>query len=125
MVCTCPVLVRTGQVLSHSKGGATIHFYALLITALLELHFKQQCVDLCESLSPVHISFQSTADQPPIVGLMIDPERLTGTRGNTFLATVGEKLHHNWKISKHWLVALRNYLARPFAYQVVMTLGRL
>jgi hypothetical protein len=113
------------HLLSHSKGGATIHFYALLLTALLELHFKQQCVALCESLSPVHTSFQSTADQPPIVGLMIDPERLTGTRGNTFLATIGEKLHHNWKISKHWLVALRNYLARPFAYQVVMTLGRL
>jgi len=56
---------------------------------------------------------------------MIDPERLARTRGNTFLATVGEKLHHYWKISKHWLVALRNYLARPFDYQVVMALGRL
>ena len=102
-----------------------IHFYTLLITALLELHFKQRCVDICESFSPVHTSFQSTAEQPSIVGLMIDPERLAGTRGNTFLATVGEKLHHHWKISKHWLVALRNYLARPFAYQVVLTLGRL
>ena len=113
------------HLLSHSKEGATIHFYALLITALLELHFKQQCVDICESLSPAHFSFQSTADQLPIAGLMIDPERLAGTRGNTFLATGGEKLHHNWKISKHWLVALRNYLARPFDYQVVMALGRL
>ena len=31
--------------------------------------------------------------QPTITGLMIDPERLAGARGNTFLATVGEKLH--------------------------------
>jgi len=113
------------HLLSHSKGGATIHFYALLITALLELRLKQQCVDLCEASSPAHTSLQSAADQPTIAGLMIDPERLAGTRGNTFLATVGEKLHHYWKISKHWLVALRNYLARPFDYRVVMTLGRL
>ena len=113
------------HLLSHSKGGATIHFYALLITALLELRLKQQCVDLCETSSPVYTSPQSEADQPTIAGLMIDPERLAGTRGNTFLATVGEKLHHYWKISKHWLVALRNYLARPFDYRVVMAPGRL
>jgi len=113
------------HLLSHSKGGATIHFYALLITSLLELRLKQQCVDLCESPSPTSTSPQNQADQPAIAGLMIDPERLAGTRGNTFLATVGEKLHHYWKISKHWLVALRNYLARPFDYQVVMALGRL
>jgi hypothetical protein len=81
------------HLLSHSKGGATIHFYALLITALLELRLKQQCVDLCEASSPVYTSPQSEADQPTIAGLMIDPERLAGTRGNTFLATVGEKLH--------------------------------
>lgn len=113
------------HLLSHSKGGATMHFYALLITALLELRLKQQCVDLCETSSFTYTSLQSVADQPTIVGLMIDPERLAGTRGNTFLATVGEKLHYYWKISKHWLVALRNYLARLFDYQVVMALGRL
>jgi hypothetical protein len=56
---------------------------------------------------------------------MIDPDRLAGARGNTFLATVGEKLHRYWKISKHWLVALRNFLARPLDYQVVLALGRL
>jgi hypothetical protein len=113
------------HLLSHSKGGATIHFYALLITALLELRLKQQCVDLCEASSLTHTSLQSTAGQPTIVGLMIDPEQLAGTRGNTFLATVGEKLHYYWKISKHWLVALRNYLTRLFDDQVVMALGRL
>ena len=55
----------------------------------------------------------------------ISSERLAGIRGNTFLATVGEKLHCYWKINKHWLVALRNYLARPFDQQVVMTLDKL
>jgi hypothetical protein len=113
------------HLLSHSKEGVTIHFYALLITALLELRLKQQCADICEASLPAGASPQAENDKPVIAGLMIDPERLAGTRGNTFLATVGEKLHRYWKISKHWLVALRNYLARPFDHQVVMTLGRL
>ena len=42
--------------------------------------------------------------------------------GNSFF-NIGT--HRYWKIGKHWLVALRNLLARPFGYQVVMVLGRL
>jgi hypothetical protein len=76
-----------------TEEGVTLHFYALLITALLELRLKQQCVALCETALSAYTSPQTEADPPPIAGLMINPERLAGTRGNTFLATVGEKLH--------------------------------
>jgi len=113
------------HLLSQSEEGVTIHFYALLITALLELRLKQQCIDICETSLPASASPQAENDEPAIAGLMINPERLAGTRGSTFLATVGEKLHRYWKISKHWLVALRNYLARPFDYQVVLALSKL
>jgi hypothetical protein len=111
------------HLLSHSKAGVTIHFYALLIAALLELRLKQQCVDLWETSST--FTSHNEVNQVAIAGLMIDPQRLAGARGHTFLATVGEKLHRYWKISRHWLVALRNFLARPFDWQVVMALGRL
>ena len=37
------------HLLSQSEEGVTIHFYALLITALLELRLKQQCIDICEA----------------------------------------------------------------------------
>ncbi len=112
------------HLLSQSENGVTIHFYALLIAALLELRLKQQCVAACDPLladqnSPVE------AEQPTVAGLMVDPERLKGARGNTFLATIGEKLHRYWKISKHWLVTLQNYLARPFDQQVIAALGSL
>jgi IS4 transposase len=110
------------HLLSYSKEGVTIHFYALLITALLQLRLKQHCADVSETAQPLS---QPEPKEPIIAGLMIAPERLAGTRGHTFLATVGQKLHRYWKISRHWLVALRNYLARPFDYQVVLALGRL
>lgn len=108
------------HLLSTSKEGLTIHFYALLITALLQLRLKQTCVDRGDPAVA-----QLDPEVPPIAGLMIAPERLAGARGHTFLATVGQKLHRYWKISQHWLVALRNYLARPFDYQVVLALARL
>jgi hypothetical protein len=108
------------HLLSHSPEGVTLHFYALLIAALLQLRLKQQCVQQSE---PSPAAAQTTP--APIAGLMIDPERLAGARGHTFLATVGEKLPRYWKIGKHWLVTLRNYLARPFTPQVARALSRL
>lgn len=101
-----------------------VHFYALLIAALLELRLKQQCVAACDSSLPNQDS-PTEAEQPAIDGLMVEPERLKGARGNTFLATIGEKLHRYWKISKHWLVTLRNYLAHPFDQQVIAALDSL
>ena len=124
MVCTCPVLVRTGQVPSQSKEGVTIHFYALLITSLLELRLKQKCVAIYEAKHTAGASPVSTDDTLAIAGLMIDPELLAGARGSTFLATVGEKLKRYWKISRDWLTALRNFLHQPFTYRVVFALGR-
>ena len=119
------------HLLSHSENGVTIHFYALLIAALLELRLKQQCVAACFA-SPLacdpslpNQDSPTEAEQPTVAGLMVDPEQLKGARGNTFLATIGEKLHRYWKISKHWLVTLRNYLARPFDQQVIAALGSL
>lgn len=111
------------HLISQSQEGVTIQFYALLITALLELRLKQQCVDIHKAVNEAEAA-TSLPEKPAIAGLMIDPERLTGARGSTFLATIGEKLHRYWKIGKHWLTALRNYLARPFTYQIAMHLGR-
>lgn len=130
------------HLLSQAKEGVTIHFYALLITALLQLRLKQKCVAICEAMQPDNvalasaddtltiadtitdnISSVSTDDPSTIAGLMIDPERLVGTRGSTFLATIGEKLKRYWKISRDWLTALRNFLHQPFNWRVIRVLG--
>jgi hypothetical protein len=108
------------HLISTSEQGVTIQFYALLIAALLQLRLKQQCVDAATSRSALDRS-TGTASVP---GLMIDPKKLTGARGSTFLATVGEKLHHYWKISVHWLVTLGNLLAQPFDQRAVRLLAR-
>jgi hypothetical protein len=109
------------HLLSTSKEGVTIQFYLLLCTALLQLRLKQACVAAVEATQP-------TANCPPtdtdaIAGLMVQPEILRSARGQTFLATVGSKLHRYWKISIHWLITLRNLLARPFDEAAIHLLG--
>lgn len=112
------------HLLSTSQQGVNIQFHALLLAALLELRLKQQCVAEYEaSQAPPTASSPATEPTPEaartpetetIPGLMVPLDNLTSARGQTFLATVGEKLHRYWKISVHWLVTLRNLLTRPF-----------
>jgi hypothetical protein len=111
------------HLLNQSKEGVTIHFYALLITALLELRLKQKCLAIYETRPTADVSSETAPNPPAIAGLMIDPELLAGARGSTFLATVGKKLKRYWKISRNWLTALRNFLHQPFNYRVVLALG--
>lgn len=109
------------HLMSTSEQGVTIQFYALLITALLQLRLKQECVEAYER---VYSSQEAkTTTEAPIAGLMVDEEQLAAARGSTFLATVGKKLHRYWKISIHWLLTLRNLLAQPFDRRAIYLLG--
>jgi hypothetical protein len=109
------------HLLSTTKEGVTIQFYLLLVTALLQLHLKQECVAATESDLPLAVDKTSPLETIP--GLMVQPESLRSARGQTFLATVGSKLHRYWKISIHWLITLRNLLARPFDQRALHLLG--
>ena len=97
--------------LSTSKEGLTIQFYMLLVTALLQLRLKQRCLTTLEQAT------SSSSDSPScasIADTMAQPDFARSSRGQSFLATVGSQLQHYWKISVHWLISLRNCLARPF-----------
>jgi hypothetical protein len=109
------------HLLSTSKEGVTIQFYILLCTALLQLRLKQTCVATIEAARS-HVA-SSPTETDTIPGLMVQPEMLRSARGQTFLATVGIKLHRYWKISIHWLITLRNLLARPFDKAAIHLLG--
>ena len=109
------------HLLSTSKEGVTIQFYLLLCTALLQLRLKQACVAAVEATEPPANCLPTDSDT--IAGLIVQPEMLLSARSQTFLATVGSKLHRYWKISIHWLITLRNLLARPFDKAAIHLLG--
>jgi hypothetical protein len=109
------------HLISTSKAGVTIQFYALLLAALLELRLKQACVTTYEASQ--QRSQEPVTETQTVPGLMVPPDTLASARGQTFLATVGEKLHRYWKISVHWLVHLRNLLAQPFDHRAIRLLA--
>ncbi len=109
------------HLISTSREGVTIQFYALLLAALLELRLKQESIATHEASQ--QRCLEPVSETQRIPGLMIQPDKLASARGHTFLATVGEKLHRYWKISVHWIVTLRNLLAQPFDQRAVQLLA--
>jgi hypothetical protein len=107
------------HLLTTSQKGVTIQFYLLLITALLQLHLKQNCVDTCLLSEP-----QSQLPPDPIASdALIAQRAVIDPDAQLFLATVGHNLHRYWKISVHWMQTLRNLLAQPFDLRAIHLLA--
>lgn len=100
------------HLITTTQEGINIQFYVLLTAALLQLRLKQECVRQQEILETP--SNDTEAETESFPGLMVPVDNLLSARGQTFLATVGAKLHRYWKISIHWVITLRNLLAQPF-----------
>ena len=113
------------HLITNSPQGLTIQFYMLLITALLQLRLKQLCVAKIEAAELIESSFnslKSSAQSTPS-----NPSKTlsstTSSRGQTFMVTIGEKLHKYWKVSSEWLLHLRNLLAKPFELSTIQLLA--
>jgi hypothetical protein len=106
----------------QDQRGVTIQFYALLITALLELHLKQLMLDQHESqahqdgFKPSHPHAPTAPHQTPPRG------RIEGVE---FVTWLNQKLQKYWKIGIHWLTALRDLLVCPFDERAIGILSTL
>jgi hypothetical protein len=107
------------HLIRHDQRGVTIQFYALMITALLELYLKQLILDQHESqesqdgFKPSH---PRTPTKTPPRG------RIEGVE---FVTWLNQKLQKYWKIGIHWLTALRNLLVCPFDEKAIGILSTL
>ncbi len=106
--------------------GMENFFAGMFLTAVLHLVFKQACLRQGGYLPP-------DADEllADILGTTInaqgsaDSARPTAIRAVAcFMATINQKFALFWKISKHWLITVADYLHRPFTLDVVHTLNQ-
>ncbi|MDH3771095.1 MAG: IS4 family transposase [Nitrospirota bacterium] len=106
------------HLVKNTNRGVTIQFYALVITALLELHLKQHIMDQYDEdhgETPVENDTQDGY-------CLSDPKaRLLDT--GQFLKMIGDKLKRYWKIGIHWLTAFRSLLGDPFDKRAIEILG--
>lgn len=109
------------HLVKNTQSGVTIQFYVLLICALLELNLKQgiyQQVALDKKQDST-IDLGDNADNAQ----KIQDSAISGT--DQFLELIGSGLKKYWKISIHWLSALRILICEVFNVRVVEILGTL
>lgn len=106
------------HLVKNTYRGVTIQFYALMITALLELHLKQEMMDEYDE----HHDENTTGNYRQSEHKFPSSEsRLSDT--NQFFKMIGAKLKRYWKIGIHWLTALRSLLGKPFDKRSIEILG--
>lgn len=112
------------QVFPTSPRGVKNFFLALFITALLQLHLKQQCLAE-ENILPPSVQETLKARQEIQATASSTSSRPTAHLAIAcFMATINHNLALFWKIPRHWLATLADYLHRPFSRDVVTILNR-
>jgi len=119
------------QLITTAPQGIHSQFYALLITALLHLKLKQDCLRAEESAAastttPLDDPAGPTTEQAlqQLLGEATSrparvSNRVTAQPGAaSFMVAVSRKLLCYWKVGIHWIITLRAYLARPFTRHV-------
>jgi len=138
------------HLLRHDEKGVTIQFYAMMITALLQLYLKQQILDRQQSSDSDNLDSDNLdsdnldsdnldsdnldsdnpgcQDIPPPPSETTDPQPPAQSRrlsGVAFVTWLSQKVKKYWKIGIHWLTALRDLLACPFDETAVGILSKL
>ncbi len=102
------------HLIRHDERGVTIQFYAMMITALLELYLKQQILDRQESPNDDGPGSRGNPPQAPGTTDPQPPAPSSRLSSVEFVSWLSQKVKKYWKIGIHWLTALRDLLTCPF-----------
>jgi DDE family transposase len=107
------------KVISTYPWGIENYFAGMFLTAILHLYFKQDCLHEGGYLPP---SEQELAVRAPDADIPASNDPIRPTNQPIiarFMGAVNQKLALFWKIPKHWLSTLADYLHRPFTPEVI------
>jgi hypothetical protein len=110
------------HLIKHCQQGVTIQFYMMLIVALLELHLKQEAMDIVSAKKSVDKTGKQEEKTTENFIPFIQSENLTSSC-QEFIEILGKNVNKYWKIGIYWLIALRDMLASPFDEIVIEVLG--
>lgn len=116
--------MQGNKVISTYPWGIENYFAGMLLTAILHLYFKQDCL-------------QDGGEQPPTdqeLAQQLPDNEMPASRDITrptsqpviarFMGAANQKLALFWKVPKHWLSTLSDYLHRPFTPEVVQVFNQ-
>jgi len=112
------------HLITRHPTGIQNFFYALLLTALLHLRFKQRCLGE-EGYNPPDSWSNEPGSNERTSQTSDDARRPTSHLAIArFFARLNDALTRFWKISKHWLHTLADNLSRPFTADIVRLLNK-
>lgn len=98
------------HLLNHSENGIEIQFYLLMTLAVLQLNFKQTCQAM-QKIVPFFQHFHQASTQM---------QAFEGSSPTDWIQKNAKPLYVFWKISKNWLLILKNALAKNLDNQLVI-----
>lgn len=110
------------HVITEDARGIQSFFAGLLLTAVLHLHLKRDCLAQEGHLPPEQDESINIGSQQ--VQISSDSSRTTVHLAvASFMAHINGKLALFWKIPKHWLKTLAAWLHRPFTPELASLLN--
>lgn len=110
------------HLIKHCQQGVTIQFYMMLIVAVLELHLKQETMDIVSAKKSADKAGKQT-DQTAENSIPEKIEENLTSSCQEFIEILGKNVNKYWKIGIHWITALRNRLSSPFDEIAIEVLG--
>jgi Transposase DDE domain len=106
------------EVITQNKRGMENFFAAMFLTAILHLYLKIDCLEQAGQLPPT-IEDVSVEQRSNRAQISADPTRPTAHLAIAVLmAQINDQLALFWKIPKHWLATVSDYLHRKFTPSV-------
>jgi hypothetical protein len=102
------------EVITQSKRGVENYFAAMFLTAILHLHLKIDCLEQGGYLPPTQQELppEQSSEHAQI---STDPARPTAHLAiAALMARINDQLAFFWKVPKHWLTTVSDYLHRVF-----------
>jgi hypothetical protein len=101
---------------STSENGAQIHFLIILITALLQLKLKQDCILKMKQTQ------NNEQNQKNFTHSKIN-ETYAGLNASYWIQSINEIFKNGFKLSSNWLFYFKNFIAHNIDYQIVEKLA--
>jgi len=95
---------------NHSPNGVSIYFYLIMIVGLLKLRLKQ----ICQAKTQ-----QILEQKKGLEGL----NGYFGVRPEQWIQAIAKDFYRHWKISKHWIRSLSNFIDLDFDEKIITKLS--
>jgi Transposase DDE domain. len=94
---------------NHSQNGVEIQFYLLMSVAILMLKLKQHCQELEKEVEKAEAAKEKREED--------------SRSPSEWIKSIARVFYKSWKISKNWLIVVKNSLAQVADYQLLKLLN--